>query len=97
MDTNITLPSRALDAMVELLVQNALVIDRAQLIEVVRALLRGGRKIEAVRVVKVVTGHSLLLSKTIVDIEEAKLKAEQTSNAVEYSRSYHRTDEQDGL
>lgn len=76
MDT-VTLSTRAIDEFVVVAIPATVVLSRESLLELVRDLLRAGRKIFAIKIVRATTGHGLLLSKTIVDNEEAKLMPEK--------------------
>lgn len=73
MNETITLSTRAADELVASVTSHTLVISRETLLEMARELLRANRKIYAIKLVRMATGHGLLISKTIVDIEEAKM------------------------
>lgn len=75
MNDKIQLSSQALDELIAVAVPLTLTISREALLEAVRDLLRAGRKIYAIKIVRSATGHGLLLAKTIVDVEEAKINS----------------------
>lgn len=73
-DERIKLSESGADELVNVAVPDVSVIHRATLLEIVDDLLFNGRKIYAVKIVRTVTGHGLLMSKAIVDIREEKMR-----------------------